>query len=76
MLFLCLFLLCRYVYMGTIFDYPELYWAWAASIIGPITYVMALLHAVMWRRASAVIGSAVSTCKLHFITLQLQHCFS
>ena len=49
------------MYVGTIIDYPELYWAWIASIVGPVTYILALIHAVMWKRASAAIGSAVSS---------------
>ena len=48
------------MYAGTITDYPELYWAWTASVIGPVAYVLALIHAVMWKKAGAVIGSAVS----------------
>jgi uncharacterized membrane protein len=50
----------RYMYVGSITDHPELYWAWAACIVGPVAYVLALIHAVMWKRASAAIGSVTA----------------
>lgn len=50
----------RYAYDGTITNYPELCWAWVASFIGPVVYILAWTHAVMWKKVTAVIESAVS----------------
>ena len=50
----------RYVYVGGITDYPELYWAWTGCIVGPVAYLLALIHAFMWRKASSAVGSVVS----------------
>ena len=52
---------CRYTYVGAITDYPELYWAWTASTVGPVVYVLALVHAFMSKRTSAALGSVVSS---------------
>ena len=57
----------RYLYLGSTTDYPELYWAWAASIVGPVTYILAVIHAVIWKRASAVLGSVVSPPHTHIL---------
>jgi hypothetical protein len=62
------------MYVGSITDHPEIYWAWAACIVGPVAYVLALIHAVMWKRASAAIGSVVSYTLRQPITLTNHAC--
>ena len=48
---------------------PVFYWAWAASVVGPVVYVLAVVHAVLWKLPSAVVGSLVSiqdfSCHIH-----------
>ena len=38
---------------------PWLYWAWAASVVGPVVYILAVVHAVLWGLPSAIVGSLV-----------------
>jgi len=49
---------CRYhdrVDVGS----PGLYWGWTLSIGGPVVYLLAVAHAVMWTRISSILGSVV-----------------
>ena len=39
---------------------PYLYWGWVVSIGGPVVYLLAVVHAVMWTRISSILGSVVS----------------
>ena len=39
---------------------PYLYWGWTVSIGGPVVYLLAVAHAVMWTRISSILGSVVS----------------
>ena len=39
---------------------PYLYWGWVVSIGGPVVYLLAVAHAVMWTRISSILGSVVS----------------
>lgn len=50
----------RYLYVGSVQDYPELYWAWAASTMGPVVYMLAGIHAVVWKRSSGVVWRRIS----------------
>ena len=50
----------RYLYDGSVAEYPELCWAWTGTIVGPFAYVMAAVHALCWRRSNAALGSVVS----------------
>ena len=54
-------------------DSPALYWAWAASVVGPVVYILAVVHAVLWGLPSAIIGSLVIMhdfpCHIPFIPL-------
>ena len=43
-------------------DSAFLYWAWAASVVGPVVYILAVVHAVLWGLPSAIAGSLVYTC--------------
>ena len=38
---------------------PWLFWGWAASVAGPLVYILAVVHAVLWRLPNAIIGSLV-----------------
>ena len=40
---------------------PDLYAFWAVSVIGPIVYIVAVLHAVLWSYPGSICGSIVST---------------
>ena len=40
-------------------DSPALYWAWSTSVVAPVVYILAVVHAVLWRLPSAIIGSLV-----------------
>ena len=43
-------------------DSAFLYWAWVASVVGPVVYILAVVHAVLWGLPSAIVGSLVYTC--------------
>ena len=40
-------------------DSAFLYWAWVASVAGPVVYILAVVHAVLWGLPSAIVGSLV-----------------
>ena len=40
-------------------NYPFLYYAWAASVLGPVLFLLAILHAALWRWPSSAVGSVV-----------------
>ena len=42
-----------------------LYFAWAASVVGPVLFLAAALHAVLWRWPSSAVGSVVSVKSRH-----------
>ena len=42
-------------------DEPNLYACWAASVIGPVVHVLAVIYALLWGYPSSVVGSIVST---------------
>ena len=42
-------------------DSAFLYWAWAAIAAGPVVYILAVVHAVLWGLPSAIVGSLVCT---------------
>ena len=42
-------------------DDTSLYYAWSASVLGPVLFLAATLHAVLWRWPSSAVGSIVST---------------
>ena len=41
-------------------DSAFLYWAWVASVVGPVVYILAVVHAVLWGLPSLIVGSLVS----------------
>ena len=41
--------------------HEDLYAFWSAGVVGLILHILALLHAVLWGKASYIIGSIVST---------------
>ena len=43
-------------------DSAFLYWAWVASVVGPVVYILAVVHAVLWGLPSAIVGSLVCAC--------------
>lgn len=34
---------------------------WVASVVGPVIYILAGIHALLWKQLSGVVGSIVST---------------
>ena len=42
---------------------------WVASVVGPVVYIAAMVHALLWRQFSGAVGSVVSCqyCTLHDI---------
>ena len=48
-------------------DSAFLYWAWAASVVGPVVYILAVVHAVLWGLPSAIVGSLVCMCIYNII---------
>lgn len=42
-----------------------LYFAWAASVVGPVLFLLAALHAVLWRWPSSTFGSVVCVKSTH-----------
>jgi len=40
-------------------DYTN-YPYWAASVVGPVVYILAVIHALLWKQLSGVVGSIVS----------------
>ena len=49
-----------YIYDFDLGYTPHLYWGWTVSIGGPVVYLLAVAHAVMWTRISSILGSVVS----------------
>ena len=41
---------------GDSFNYPY----WAGSVLGPIVYILAVAHALLWGFPSSIVGSIVS----------------
>ena len=33
---------------------------WVASVVGPVVYIVAVIHALLWKQLSGVVGSIVS----------------
>ena len=33
---------------------------WAATAVGPVVYILAVIHALLWRQLSGIVGSIVS----------------
>ena len=48
-------------------DSAFLYWAWAASVVGPVVYILAVVHAVLWGLPSAIVGSLVCICSMYIV---------
>ena len=46
-------------------DDTLLYFAWAASVVGPVLFLFAALHAVLWRWPSSACGSVVWVKSTH-----------
>ena len=42
--------------LGESYLYPY----WAGSVLGPIVYILAVVHALLWGYPSAIVGSVVS----------------
>ena len=42
-------------------DYPFLIAFWAASVVGPVLFLLAILHAALWKWPSTATGSVVYT---------------
>ena len=42
---------------------------WVTSVVGPVVYIVAVVHALLWRQLSGTAGSIVSCqyCNLHDI---------
>ena len=45
-------------------DHNSLYPYWAGSVLGPIVYILAVVHALLWGFPSAILGSIVSFLRI------------
>ena len=55
-------------------NFVYLYYLWAASVLGPVLFLLAILHAALWKWPSSVVGSMVSSvymCVGHYTTFAL-----
>lgn len=50
----------------------QLYPYWAGCVIGPVVFLLALLHALLWGFPSAIVGSLVSLTT-HSVTVLYIH---
>ena len=39
----------------------SLYSYWVASVVGPVVYILAVIHALLWKQLSGIVGSIVSS---------------
>jgi hypothetical protein len=45
-----------------------LYPYWAAAVLGPIVYILAVVHALLWGFPSAIVGSVTAVLSMMYIT--------
>jgi hypothetical protein len=46
----------------------SLYPYWAAAVLGPIVYILAVVHALLWGFPSAIVGSVTAVLSMMYIT--------
>ena len=47
-------------------DDPRLFPYWAASVVGPVLFLLAILHALLWKWPNAATGSVVKVILIFF----------
>ena len=51
-----MYILCSTLGQNSPVEYP----LWAAAMIGPFVYILAVAHAALWKQISSIVGSVVS----------------